>query len=150
MYARISLSMYVCVWYFHKIFIKIFNYLRIKNLENVCLFVFFPEWLVRPFRVNYFIMPSVQFSHSVMSNSWWLHEPQHTGPPCPSPTPGVYSNSWPLSPWCHSTISSSFVALSSCPQSFPASESFQMSQFFVSGGQRIGVSASASVFLMNA
>ena len=82
-----------------------------------------------------------------MSDSLWPHEPQHTRPPCPSPTPAIYPNSWPLSWWCHPTISSS--ALSSCPQSFPASWSFQTSQFLTSGGQSIGVSASASVLLMN-
>ena len=77
------------------------------------------------------------------------HGLQHARPPCPSPTPGVYSNSCPLSWWCHPTISSSIVPFSSCPQSFPASGSFQMSQFFASGGQSIGVSASASVLLTN-
>ena len=90
---------------------------------------------------------SGQFSHSVVSNSLRSHEPQHTRPPCPSPTNRVYSNSCPLSRWCHQTISSSVV--SSCLQSFPASGSFQISQFFASGGQSIGVSASASVLPMN-
>ena len=90
-----------------------------------------------------------QFSRSVVSDSLWPHEPQHTRPPCPSPTPGVYPNSAPLSLWCHPTISSSVVPFSSCPQSFPASGSFQMSQLFVSGGQSIGVSASASDLPMN-
>ena len=75
---------------------------------------------------------SVQFSHSVMSDSLQPHGPQHTRPPCPSPTPGVYSNSFPLSWWCHPTISSSVVPFSSCPQSFPASGSFPVSQFFTS------------------
>ena len=92
---------------------------------------------------------SVQFSHSVVSNSLQPHGPQHAGPPCPSPSPGVYSNSCPLSRWCHPTISSSVVSFSSCPQSFPASGSFQMSQFFASGGQSIGVSASTSVLPVN-
>ena len=68
------------------------------------------------------------------------HEPQHTRPPCPSPTPGVHPNPCPLSPWCHPTIASSVILFSSCPQSFPASGSFQMSQLFAWGGQRIGVS----------
>ena len=72
------------------------------------------------------------------------HGLQHARPPCPSPTPGVYSNSCPLSQWCHPTISSSVIPFSSCPQSFPASGSFQMSQIFPSGGQSIGVSASTS------
>ena len=85
---------------------------------------------------------------SVASDSLWPHEPQHARPPCPSPTPRVYSNSCPLSQWCHPTISSSVVPFSSCLQSFPASGSFQMSQLFTSGGQNIGVSASASVLPM--
>ena len=83
-----------------------------------------------------------QFSHSVVSSSLWPHELQLTRLPCPSPTPGVYSNSCPLSWWCHATISSSVVPFSSCFQSFPASGSFPMSQFFLSGGQSIGVSVS--------
>ena len=91
---------------------------------------------------------SIQFS-SVMSDSLWPHGLQHTRPPCSSPTPRVYPNSCPLSRWCHPAISSSAVPFSSCPQSFPASGSFPMSQFFPSGGQRIGVSASASVLPMN-
>ena len=88
--------------------------------------------------------PSVQFSRSVVSNSLWPHGQQHARPPCPSPDPGVYPNSCPLSQWCHPTISSSVILFSSRLQSFPASGSFQMSQFFASGGQSIGVSASAS------
>ena len=92
---------------------------------------------------------SVQLSHSVMSNSLQPHELQHSRPPCPSPTPGVYSNSCPLSRWRHPTISSSVIPFSSCPQSFPASRSFHMSQPFASGGQSIGVSASASALPMN-
>ena len=84
-----------------------------------------------------------------MSNSLWPHGLQHTRPPCPSSTPRVYTNSCPLSQWCHPTISSSVIPFSSSLQSFPASGSFQMSQFFASGGQSIGVSASASVLPMN-
>ena len=91
----------------------------------------------------------LQFSSLVMSNSLWPHWLQHARPPCPLPGPGVYSNSYPLSRWCHSTISSSVVLFFSCLQSFPASGSLQMSQFFASGGQSIGVSASASVLPMN-
>ena len=90
------------------------------------------------------IISSVQFSHSVVSNSSWPHELQHARPPCPSPTPRVHSNPCPSSQWCHPTISSSVVPFSSCPQSFPASGSFPMSQLFSSGGQSTGVSASAS------
>ena len=85
---------------------------------------------------------SVQFSHSVVTDSLWPHESQHARPPCPSSIPGVLSNSRPSSQWCHPAISSSVVPFSSCPQSFPAS--FQMSQIFTSGGQSIGVSALAS------
>ena len=81
---------------------------------------------------------SVQFSSSVVSDSLQLHEPQHAGPPCPSPTPRVHPNLCPLSRWCHPNISSSVVPFSSCPQSFPASGSFQMSQLFTWGGQSIG------------
>ena len=92
---------------------------------------------------------SVQFNHSVMSNSLRLHGLQHARFPCLSPTPGAYSNSCPSSHWCHPTISVSVVPFSSCLQSFPASESFQMSQFFASGGQSIGDSVSASVLPTN-
>ena len=91
---------------------------------------------------------SVHFSRSVVSDSLWPHEAQHARPPCPSPTPRVHSNSCPSSRWCHPAISSS-VVLFSCPQSFPASGSFQMSQFFASGGQSIGVSVSTSVLPKN-
>ena len=92
---------------------------------------------------------SVQFSCSVVSDSLRLHEPQHARPPCPSSTPGVHPNPCPSSRWCHPTILSSVIPFSSCPQSFPASESFPMSQLFTSGGQGIGVSASTSVLPMN-
>ena len=92
---------------------------------------------------------SVQFSHSAVSDSLWLHELQHTRLPCPSPTPGACSNSCPLSQWCHPTNSSSVIPFSSRLQSCPTSGSFPMSQFFASGGQSIGVSASASVLPMN-
>ena len=95
--------------------------------------------------------PSVQFSsfQSLSRVSLQPHGLQHTRLPCPSPTPRPYSNSCPSSQWCHPTISSSVGPFSSCLQSFPASGSFPMSQFFTSGGQNIGVSASASVFPMN-
>ena len=92
---------------------------------------------------------SVQFSRSVVSDSSRPHESQHARPPCPSQTPRVYSNSCPSSWWCHPAMSSSVIPFSSCPQSFPASWSFQMSQLFPSGGQSSGVSAIASVFPMN-
>ena len=89
------------------------------------------------------------FSHSVVSGSLQHHGLQHAKLLCPSPSPGACSNSCPLSQWCHPTISSSVVPFSSCPQSFPASGSFPVSQFFTSGGQSIGVSASTSVLPMN-
>ena len=93
--------------------------------------------------------PPCQFTHSVVSNSLQPHGLQHTRPPCPSPTPGAYSNSCTLSWWCHPVISSCVVPFSSCLQSFPASGSFPMSQLFASSGQGIGVSASALVLPTN-
>ena len=92
---------------------------------------------------------SVQFSYSVLSNSLWPHGLQHARPPCPSPTPRVYSNSCPLTWWWYPTISSSVVPFTSCLQSFPASGSFQMSHFFAWGHQSIGDSASTSVLPVN-
>ena len=115
-----------------------FHYAHIKGQKKIwkqCLP--FP-----PFR-------SVQIRHSFLSNSLWPHESQHARPPCPSPTPRAYSNLCPLSQWCYPTISSSVIPFSSCLQSFPASGSFPMSQFFTSGGQSIWVSASASDLSMN-
>ena len=91
----------------------------------------------------------IQFSPSVVSNSLWPHGLQHDRPPCPSPTPTACSNSCPWSRWCHPTISSSVILFSSRLQSFSASGSFPMSQFFPSGGQSTAVSASASAFPMN-
>ena len=95
------------------------------------------------------LLNSVQFSHSVMSNSLWPNGLQHVRPPCPSPTLRVYSNSCPLSQWCHPTISSSVIPFFSWFQSFPASGSFPMSQLFASGGQSTGVSASTSALPVN-
>ena len=92
---------------------------------------------------------SVQFSHSVVSDSLGPHELQHARPPCPSQTPGVYPNPCPLSQWCHPTISSFVVPFSSHHQSFLASASFQMSQLFPSGGQSIGASDSTSILPVN-
>ena len=100
-------------------------------------------------RMSFMFLSSVQFSRSVMSDSLRPHESQHTRPLCLSPTPGVHPNSCPLSWRCHSAILSFVVPLSSCLQSFPASGSFWMSQFFTSVGQSIGVSALASVLPMN-
>ena len=95
------------------------------------------------------LLPSVQFSRSVVSDSLRPHGLQHSRPPCPSPTPGVHTNPCPLSQWCHPTISSSVIPFSSHLQSFSASGSLQMSQFLPSGGQSIGVSASTSVLPKN-
>ena len=97
----------------------------------------------------YMMEYSVQFHHSVVSNSLWPHGLQQARPPCPSPAPGVYSNSCPLSRWCHPAILSSVIPFSCRLQSFPASGSFQMSQLFVSGGQSIRVSVSTSILSMN-
>ena len=96
-----------------------------------------------------YLLDSVQFSGSVVSNSWWSHESQQARPPCPSPTSRVHPKPCPLCWWCHPTILSSVIPFSSFPQSFLASGSFQMSQLFASGGQSIGVSASTSVLPMN-
>ena len=123
----------------------------------VCIYIYiwrekilYQCWVLKAF-ININNIASVQFSSVAQScatlcNSLQL---QHTRFPCPSSTPRAYSNSYPSSQWCHLTISSSVVPFSSCPQSFPASGSFQMSQFFASGGQSIGVSASTSVLPMN-
>ena len=100
------------------------------------------QWLIT-------VSLSVQFNSVKFSCSLWPHGLQHARPPCPSPTPGVYSNSHPLSQWCHPIISSSVIPFSFHPQSFWASGSFPMSQFFTSGGQSIRVSASASVLPIN-
>ena len=99
--------------------------------------------------LSYYLYALIQFSHSVMSDSLQPHEPQHTRPTCPSPTPSVHPNPCPLSWWCHPTILSSVISFFSCLQSVPASGSFQMSQFFTSGGTNIGVSASTSMLPMN-
>ena len=104
-----------------------------------------------PLNIHYFtrnLFPSVQFSHSVLSNSLWPQALQHARPLCPAPTSRAYSNSYPSSWWCHPIILSSVIPFSHL-QSFPASGSFQMSQFFTSGGQSIRVSASASVLPVN-
>ena len=118
----------------------LFRYLHIIDIKCI------PFLYVNSF---FKVLSSVQFSHSVVSNSLQLHGLQHGRLPCPSPTPRVYSNSCPSSWWCQPTISSSVVPFSSCLQYFSASGSSQMSQFFASGGQTIGVSASTSVLPMN-
>ena len=119
--------------------------------KNESSFNFVQIWRVE--RINLMNVPlgmfSVQFSRSVVSDSLWPHEPQHSRPLCPSPTPGVHPNPCALSWLCHPTISSSVVPFSSCPQSLPESESFPMSQLFASRSLSIGVSASTSVLPMN-
>ena len=124
------------------------NFLEeISSLSHSIIFLYFfaliteEAFLISPC----YSFSSVQFSRSVMSDSLRPHELQHARPPCPSPTPGVHSNSCSSSRWCHPAILSSVVPFSSCPQSLPASDSFPMSQLFTWGGQRIGVSALASV-----
>ena len=108
---------------------------------------FFTIWATR--EAHGWWIGSVQFSRSVVSDSLRPHESQHARPPCPSPTPGVHSDSRPSSQWCHLAISSSVIPFSSCPQSLPASESFPMSQLFTWGGQSTGVSALASFLPKN-
>ena len=114
-----------------------------KFMSFTCSKIHSPHFNI-PKSPNNFSISSVQFSHSVVSDSLQPHESQHTRPPCPSPTPEVHSNSHPLSQWCHPAISSSVVPFTSCLQSLPASESFPMSQLFTWGGQNTGVSALAS------
>ena len=119
------------------------------SLSHVQLFMAPMDCSMPSLYINIYYIYLVQFCHSVMSNSLWPHELQHTRPLCPSPTPGDHLNPCPLSRWYHPTISSSVVPFSSCPQSFPALGSFQMSHLFASGGQSIGVSASTSVLPVN-
>ena len=137
----------MCILHLEHISIQKLNSLEILNL---CLdFIRLTVGKVDSHIQVVLNISSVQFSHSVMSNSSWPHGLQHARLPCPSPTPEACSNSCPLSWWCHPIISSSVVPFSSCLQSFPASGSFRKSQFFASGGQSIGVSALASVLPMN-
>ena len=107
-----------------------------------------PWFFTDGFKILFCDISSVQFRHSVVSDCLWPHVPQHARLPCPSLTPGVYPNLCPLSQWCHPTIASSVIPFSSHLQSFPASGSSQMSQFFASDGPSIGASASASVLSM--
>ena len=128
------------------------HFFKIPRDTNLCGPLLFLIWSLNRlafwhffFFFNYFTFSSVQFSCSVMSDSLRPHESRQARPPCPSPTPGVHSDSRPSSQWCHPAISSSVVPFSSCPQPLPASESFPMSQLFTWGSQSIGVSALASV-----
>ena len=121
----------------------------LSRLSRLLVGKYFPppwQYIIQSIEVLFI---SVQFSHSVVSDSLRSHEPQHARPPCPSPTPGVHPNPCTSSQWCHPTISSFAIPFSSCPQSFPASVSFPMSHLFTSGGQSTGVSASTSVLPMN-
>ena len=120
----------------------------IQNIQKITLKILQKWKKKRKIGKRYEQFSTFQFSHSVMSDSLQPHELQHARPPCLLPTPGIHPNPCLLSPWCHPTISSSVVPFS-CPQSFPASGSFPMSQFFTSGGQSIWVSASTSVLPMN-
>ena len=141
--VSVSLCVHVCVCSF--VYFYSFNVILKSHMGFVfCFFLLFCF-------VSLFQSPfsSVPFSHSVVSDSLWSHELQHARPPCPSPTPGVHSNSCLSSQWCHPAISSSVVPFSSCPQSLPASESFPMSQLVAWSAQSIGVSALASVLPMN-
>ena len=119
--------------------------------SNLCLSIldYFQVSTLPLFYLLFLKFSSVQFSPSVMSDSLRPHEPQHARLPCPSATPKACSNTCPSNQWCHPTVSSSVIPFFSCLQSFPASGSFPMSQFFASGGQSIGVSGLASILLMN-
>ena len=133
---------------------RLLGYIRIDNME-----LSFQRWAVHLYFLQWWkcsitVLPNAVFvlylfSHSVMPDSLWSYGEQHARPPCPSPTPGVYSNSCPLSWWCHPTISPSVVPFSSCLQSFPTSEYFPMSWLLASDGQSIGYLTSASVLPMN-
>ena len=114
--------------------------------KHLNLLVLYGAWHITDMHI---LLVSVQFSHSVMSNSLRPHEPQHARPPWQSPTPGVHPNPCPLSQWCHPTISSSVIPFFLCSQSFPTSGSFPVSQLFASGGQSTGVLVSTSVLPMN-
>ena len=133
-------------FYWYSILLLFYNFLLLFTEFLICSsFYSFLNWQLRPL----ILYLSVQFSHSVVSDSLWPHELQHTRPPCPSPTPGVHSNSRSSSRWCHPAISSSVVPFSSCPQSLPASESCPMSQIFAWGSQSTGVSTLASLLPKN-
>ena len=118
---------------------------RIKR-DSICIYIISYDWFTVLYTRS---LHNSSVSRIVVSESLLCHESQQSRPPCPSPTPIVYPNSYPLSRWCHPTISSSVIPFSSCLQSFPTSGSFQMSQLFSSGGQSIGVSSSISVLPMN-
>ena len=125
-------------------------FLKLKNVTRQRFLRILPFFLLKcTYRLSYLKETTVQFFGSAVSDSLQPHKPQHARPPCPSPTPGVHPNPCPSSWWCQPTISSSVVPFSSCPQSFPASGSFQMSWLFTWNGPSIGVSASKSILPMN-
>ena len=148
-YSSESPMIWISVWHCRGSLLShihlFFSFFVLSQLDELHYLVFY--WLILSSASSHF--SSAQFSCSLVSNSLWHHGLQHTRPPCLLPTPRVYSNSCPLSPWCHPTILSSVNSFSSRLQSFPASGSFQMSQFFASGSQSIGVLASSSVLPMN-
>ena len=134
--------------FYHYYFVSKFNnegltYIRFLVLLQVPINL---RNILSSLSLKYYLLSSVQFSHSVVSDSLWPHELQYARVPCSSPTPGVYSNPCPLNQWCHPVISSSVFPFSSCPQSLPASRSFPMSELFTWGGQSTGVSASIHIF----
>ena len=154
--SMLLIHMHICILHLRIVFLSgnLWSLHWVQLPRKVSLIPFSPN------RINYFsvlflclvfiaISASVQFSHSDVSNSLWPHGLHYARLPCPSPTPRAYSNSRPSSQWCHPTISFSVIPFSSCLQSFPASGSFPMSQFFTSGDQNIGASALASVPPMN-
>ena len=156
--SRLTLfiAFYLCIWKFYQnlqMFEReeaLLNSVLSHRWQTVCTsFLTAKEMGVSAAPYDTLVGNSVWFSCSVMSDSLRPHGLQHARPPCPSSTPGVYPNSCPVSQWCRPTISSSVVPFSSCPQSFPASGSFRMSQLFTSDGQSIGVSASTSVLPVN-
>ena len=130
------------------LFVFVFFCLQ-KSFQASCPFLKDHQWTLADIICLQSPFSSGQFSHSVVYNSLQPRGLKHARPPCPSPTPGACPNSCPSSRWCHPTILFSVIPFSSCFQSFPASGSFPMSQFFTSGGQSIGASASASVLPMN-
>ena len=138
-YMYMSTYMYITIYMYIQVFVYIYIFLYIYMYFNIFTYIY----------ICFNVYVSVQFSRSVVSDSLHPHELQHARPPCPSPTPGVHPNPCPSSQWWNPTISSSVVPFSSCPQSFPASGSFKVSQLFASGGQVSGVSASTSVLPMN-
>jgi len=155
MYVYIYIHIYICMYIYlnHCIYLKVIHCKStiLQFLKNASLFMALrclKSSTDCPVHIEK-SLSSVQFSHTVMSDTLRPHGLQHARPPCPSPAPRACSNSCPLSKWCLSTISSSVVAFYSCLQSFPVSRSFQMSQFFAADGQSIGASDSASVLPMN-